>query len=157
MDSLTEIMIQSDISANGGNANDIFKNPEVILEEQINLGILIQHAAQMVDLKAPKELGVVAIDKRLEEMVEFACSQATSLANHNMQGICPSIELQGLNDMTITCVPQVIEFGLVECLKNAVYSTMATNLVNETPPPGLVNATRKNRRSLCESLMPGLG
>ena len=92
VDALTEVMTTQ--SFDQGDALPF--HAEDILQEQICLGLLIQHAAQLADLK-PSEFGVVRIDESMEELCSFARMQAIALANHNMTVSCPPIEMRGLD------------------------------------------------------------
>lgn len=156
LDSLIEIMLHEkreiDID------DPLIDHPEEILEAQIHLGVLIQHAAQISDTKSPKEHGIVSLDEALEDMADFARSQAIALANHNMTGNCPAIEFGRLADVKLVCVPPVAEFALVEAVKNAVYSTMMSESSKSSiPPPVIIMATEEDSQVVVQVVDQGVG
>ena len=158
VDALTEVMTTQ--SFDQGDALPF--HAEDILQEQICLGLLIQHAAQLADLKTPSEFGVVRIDESMEELCSFARMQAIALANHNMTVSCPPIEMRGLDkNPKLTCVPSVVEFAILECLKNAVYSSIkkveSGNNKDQAPPSVVISVIDTKTHLVVEILDEGIG
>lgn len=156
IDALTEIMTSQSFKE----SEEVASHSEDILQEQICLGVLIQHAAQIADLKAPREFGVIRIDEPVEELCAFARMQTIALANHNMAAICPAIEMEGVDNLKLTCVPSLVEFAILECLKNAVYSSMkmmSSDNNIKAPPPVVIRATEEERQITVEIRDQGVG
>ena len=125
IETITEIFAKK----TSGNRNSLTKEEEeeiaVVYEKSISLSMLIQHAAELTHLKHPHREGVVRLQEPLHGLLQHAATLVTALAGHNYSELCPSIEIAPeASSVYLTCLPQVIEFALVEALKNAVYATM---------------------------------
>jgi hypothetical protein len=162
IDTLVEIFSGLDEMTAAAKARESV-SPEAILEAQISLTILLEHAAEISDLKAPTALGVVRVREPLLSMCDYARTQTTALADHNVaEELCPSIEIDedSMGGMMLTCVPSVVEFTLLESMKNAVYATMVQAKADgrsSTPPPVVVRVAESADKVVVEVIDQGTG
>ncbi len=120
VETLTEIFASGSYSANAE------KLLAALYADEIALSILVQHGADLTSRKHPHEFGVVRVNEPLHGVLDHASTLVTALAGHNYSDLeLPSIEISpAAADVRLTCIPSVVEFAVVETLKNAVYATM---------------------------------
>jgi hypothetical protein len=130
-----------------------------LYEEQIALSILIQHGAELSHLKHPHAHGVVRVQEPVQDILHHAATLVTALAGHNYSDLeLPAIETSPkAADAHLTCIPGVVEFAIVEALKNAIYATMEHNGMEKVVPPVIVEVNEDNQTLCIDILDAGPG
>ena len=138
-----------------GRANLNSAEEEVLLEdlyeEEIALSILLQHGASLTNRKYPHAHGVVRVNESVQDILNHSVTLVTALAGHNYSNLAlPLIEVSPhAADSFLTCIPSVVEFTVVEALKNAVYATIQKHgKKDKEVPPVVIEVSQHSHSTL---------